>query len=93
MIAEDLVSHFEERLGAMEGKGLIVCMSRRICVDLYNAVIKLRPTWHSDDDATGHIKIVMTGSASDHAEWQPPIRSKGARQSLSPNGSRIRTIR
>jgi len=83
MIAEDLVTHFEERLGAMEGKGLIVGMSRRICVDLYKAIIKLRPTWHSNDDATGHLKVVMTGSASDRSDWQGHIRSKGAREAIA----------
>src|SRR5258708_3401592 len=82
-IAEDLVAHFEERLGAMEGKGLIVGMSRRICVDLYKAIIKLRPTWHSDDDASGHLKVVMTGSASDKSDWQGHIRSKGAREAIA----------
>ncbi len=57
---------------------MIVCMSRRICVDLYNAIVELRPEWHSDDDDDGTIKVVMTGSASDPAEWQPHIRNKGA---------------
>lgn len=82
-VAQDLVDHFEERLNAMEGKGLVVCMSRRICVDLYNAIVALRPTWHSDDDATGHIKVVMTGSASDPSDWQAHIRNKGGRKALA----------
>jgi len=51
-------------------------MSRRICVDMYNAIVKLRPDWHSDDDDKGVLKIVMSGSASDRAEWQPHIRNK-----------------
>lgn len=76
MIAEDLVTHFENRTAALEGKGMIVCMSRRICVELYNQIIKIRPDWHSDDDESGAIKIVMTGAASDPAAWQPHIGSR-----------------
>ena len=53
LIAKDLVEHFEERLEAMDGKAMVVCMSRRICVDLYNAIVKLRPEWHDDDDDAG----------------------------------------
>ncbi len=83
LVAEDLVQHFENRLSAMEGKGLIVCMSRRICVDLYNALVKLRPDWHHADDDKGAIKIVMTGSASDKLEWQPHIRNKPRREALA----------
>ncbi len=67
LIAEDLVEHFEQRLEAMDGKAMIVCMSRRICVELYNAIVKLRPDWHDEDDDKGVIKVVMTGSASDPA--------------------------
>jgi type I restriction enzyme, R subunit len=63
IIAKDLAEHFERRLEAMEGKAMIVCMSRRICVDLYHALIKLRPHWHHNDDDKGFIKVVMTGSA------------------------------
>jgi type I restriction enzyme, R subunit len=65
LVAEDLVKHFEDRLAALDGKGMIVCMSRRICVALYDSIVRLRPQWHSDDDETGTIKIVMTGAASD----------------------------
>jgi type I restriction enzyme R subunit len=83
LVAKDLVGHFEKRQEAMDGKGLIVCMSRRICVELYNEIIKLRPGWHSNDDAKGQIKIVMSGSASDVAEWQPHIRSKAEREGLA----------
>src|SRR5205085_1573929 len=63
LIADDLVKHFEARVAALDGKGMIVCMSRRICVALYDAIVKLRPEWHSDDDEAGAIKIVMTGAA------------------------------
>ncbi|MCK4470391.1 MAG: DUF3387 domain-containing protein, partial [Anaerolineae bacterium] len=85
LVAEDLVGHFERRLEALDGKAMIVCMSRRICVDLYNAIIALRPDWHhdDDDDSAGIIKIVMTGSASDPLEWQPHIRTKAAREDLA----------
>ena len=83
LIAQDLVEHFEQRLEAMEGKALVVAMSRRICVDLYNAIIKLRPDWHRDDDAQGTIKIVMTGSATDPLDWQSHIRNKSRREDLA----------
>jgi type I restriction enzyme, R subunit len=80
LIAEDLVEHFERRREAMAGKGMIVCMSRRICVDLYNEIIKLRPHWHNDDDERGVCKIVMTGSVSDPIEWQSHVRNKRKRK-------------
>jgi type I restriction enzyme R subunit len=83
LIAQDLVNHFEGRLEAMDGKAMVVCMSRRICVDLYNAIIRIRPDWHHDDDDKGIIKIVMTGSAADRAEWQPHIRNKLRREELA----------
>jgi len=85
LVAEDLVKHFEDRLAALDGKGMIVCMSRRICVALYDAIVKLRPQWHSDDDKGGAIKVVMTGSASDHPSWQQHIgnRPKARRELLA----------
>ncbi len=83
LIAEDLVQHFTRRQEALAGKAMVVCMSRRICVDLYNALVALRPEWHSDDDATGVIKVVMTGSADDPLEWQAHIRSKARREALA----------
>lgn len=83
IIARDFVQHFENRLEVMDGKAMIVCMSRRICVELYNAIIALRPDWHSEDDLQGAIKIVMTGSASDPLEWQQHIRSKARREELA----------
>ncbi len=83
LVAQDLVNHFERRLEAMDGKAMVVCMSRRICVDLYNAIVKLRPDWHHDDDDKGIIKIVMTGSASDPLGWQSHIRSKPRREDLA----------
>jgi type I restriction enzyme R subunit len=82
-IAQDIVDHFERRLEAMDGKGMIVCMSRRICVALYDALVRLRPEWHHDEDDKGVIKVVMTGSASDPHEWQPHIRNKQRREYLA----------
>ncbi|MBL7139088.1 MAG: type I restriction endonuclease subunit R, partial [Bacteroidales bacterium] len=81
-IAEDLVNHFEERNAVLDGKGMIVCMSRRICVDLYNAIVKLRPGWHNKDDVLGTIKIVMTGNATDPVDWQQHIRNKQKRKAI-----------
>jgi len=83
LVAEDLVEHFERRQEALFGKGMIVCMSRRICVGMYEAITRLRPDWHSEDDAKGKIKVVMTGSASDPPEWQPHVRNKAARDLLA----------
>jgi type I restriction enzyme, R subunit len=83
LLAKDIVDHFEKRLEAMEGKAMLVCMSRRICVALYDAITKLRPEWHSDDDETGDIKVVMTGSAADDVSWQPHIRNKARREFLA----------
>jgi type I restriction enzyme R subunit len=83
MVAEDLVAHFEARVQAMDGKAMVVCMSRRICVDLYNQIVALRPDWHSDDDSAGLVKIVMTGSASDPEAWQPHIGGKARRDLLA----------
>lgn len=82
-IAEDLVEHFDSRCEAMEGKAMVVCMSRRICVDLYNAIVALRPAWHGVADDEGAIKIVMTGSASDDPDWQQHIRNKPRRKALA----------
>ena len=83
LVAEDLVEHFEERQSALEGKGMIVCMSRRICVEMYNAIARLRPGWISGDDATGKLKVVMSGSASDDLSWQEHIRSKQGREAMA----------
>jgi len=83
LIAEDLVRHFETRLEAMDGKAMIVCMSRRICVELYKTITAIRPDWHSDHDAAGIMKIVMTGSASDPEDWQGHIRNKPRREELA----------
>ncbi len=81
-IAEDLVYHFEQRNAVLDGKAMIVCMSRRICVDLYEAIIKIRPLWHSDDDDKGTLKVIMTGSSSDALNMQPHIRNKPRRKAI-----------
>jgi type I restriction enzyme, R subunit len=83
LVAEDLVKHWEARDAAMEGKAMVVCMSRRICAELYEAIRKIRPEWHHDDDNKGTVKIVMSGSASDTLEWQRHIRSKARREELA----------
>ena len=83
LVAEDLVQHFENRLAALDGKGMIVTMSRRIAVEMYDAIVALRPEWRSDDDAQGAIKVVMSGSATDPLAWQPHIRNKAGREALA----------
>jgi len=67
----------------MEGKAMVVCMSRRICVELYREIVRLRPEWHDERDETGQIKVVMTGSAADPPDWQPHIRNKPRREFLA----------
>ncbi len=81
-VATDLVNHFENRISAAEGKGMIVSMSRRICVALHNEIIKLRPHWYDADDTKGTIKVIMTGSASDPLDWQEHIRNKPRRKAI-----------
>jgi len=81
-IAEDIVSHFEQRQAALDGKGLIVCMSRRICIDLHDAIVKLRPEWYSKEHDKGAIKVVITGAASDPPEWKEHMRTKLQRKMI-----------
>ena len=83
LVAQDVVSHFERRIEAMDGKAMLVCMSRRICIDLYRELIRLRPNWHHEEDDKGRIKVVMTGGASDPPDWQPHIRNKPRREALA----------
>ncbi|EQD75014.1 type I site-specific deoxyribonuclease, HsdR family [mine drainage metagenome] len=83
LIARDLVKHFENRLAALDGKAMVVCMSRRICVELYHEIAKLRPAWAAEADGEGRMKIVMTGSATDPLDWQPHIRNKLRREALA----------
>ena len=83
LVARDIVEHFEGRQEAMDGKAMVVCMSRRICIDLYRELTRLRPAWHADGDGGGALKVVMTGRASDPADWQPHIRNKARREALA----------
>ncbi|MDT4811639.1 hsdR: type I site-specific deoxyribonuclease, HsdR family [compost metagenome] len=83
LVAKDMVAHFEDRVAALDGKAMVVCMSRHICVKLYDEIVKLRPDWHSDDDNAGAVKIVMTGAASDPQDWQQHIGNKARRDLLA----------
>lgn len=83
LVARDMVTHLEDRVAALDGKAMMVCMSRRICVKLYDEIVKLRPDWHSTDDSAGAVKIVMTGAASDPQEWQQHIGNKVRRDLLA----------
>ena len=83
LIAHDIVEHFERRTDAMDGKAMVVCMSRRICIDLYRELVRLRPAWRDDDDTRGALKVVMTGQASDPPDWQAHIGNKGRREALA----------
>ena len=82
-IAEDIVGHFDARLDLLDGKAMVVCMSRRICVELYRELVRIRPEWEDGDDTKGEIKVVMTGSASDPVDWQKHIRGKSGREALA----------
>lgn len=84
-IAQDIVDHFENRLDVLDGKGMIVCMSRRICYDLHNEIKKLRPDWYNKEDDKGFVKVVMTGSASDPKDWQEHIRNRVRRKKIGDN--------
>ncbi|MDZ4800144.1 MAG: type I restriction endonuclease subunit R, partial [Bryobacteraceae bacterium] len=83
LIAGDLVEHYERRCEAMDGKAMVVCMSRRICVELYDEIVKLRPAWAGADDQSGALKVIMTGTASDPLAWQGHIRNKQRREALA----------
>ena len=84
LVARDIVEHFEQRREAMDGKAMVVCMSRRICIDLYRELARLRPEWRDDDDdSRGALKVVMTGKASDPPDWQPHIGNKARREALA----------
>jgi type I restriction enzyme R subunit len=82
LIAKDIIDHFESRLEVLDGKGMIVCMSRRICIDLHKEIIKLRPEWYHKDDDKGILKVIMTGSAGDPVTWQEHIRNKPRRRAI-----------
>lgn len=82
-LAEDIVNHYEEKAKSIDGKAMVVCMSRRICVDLYEAITALRPDWHHDDIDKGKIKVVMTGSAADNEKLQKHLGGKQRRDLLA----------
>ncbi|WP_417809315.1 type I restriction endonuclease subunit R [Thioclava sp.] len=81
-VVQDILTHFDARLEAIDGKAMIVCMSRRICTEVYKRIVAARPEWHGDTDDTGAVKVVMTGKATDPAEMQPHIRSKGRQEAI-----------
>jgi type I restriction enzyme R subunit len=89
-VARDLIQHFEARISVVDGKAMIVCMSRDICAQLYNAIVSLRPDWHSADPEQGAIKIVMTGSAADKALLQPHLYSKQVKKRLEARFKDVR---
>ena len=81
-VAADLVEHFENRLASLDGKAMVVAMSREICVHLYDAIVALRPDWHDPDPEKGVVKIIMTGSASDKALLKPHIHGRDIKKRL-----------
>lgn len=81
-VAEDLVQHVEDRVASTDGKAVVVCTNRRICVALHGEIVRLGPEWHTDDDTAGAIKVVMTGSASDPFAWQPHIGNEARRDAV-----------
>jgi type I restriction enzyme R subunit len=83
LVVDDILQHFDQRLQVLEGKGMIVCMSRRICVEVYNAIQARRPEWCHTHEKQGQVKVVMSGSASDPADWQVHIRSKQEREEMA----------
>ena len=83
LVAHDIVEHFESRREAMDGKAMVVCMSRRICIDLHRALVRLRPQWRDEEDHSGALKVVMTGTASDPPDWQAHIGNKARRETLA----------
>jgi type I restriction enzyme, R subunit len=83
LVAKDIVEHFEERLSALDGKAMVVCMSRRICLDLHDEIIKLRPEWYQKDDEEGTLKVVMTGNASEGPRVAEHSRNKSRREALA----------
>ena len=83
LVATDIVEHFEERLSAMDGKAMVVCMSRRICMDLHDEIMKRRPGWYHPDDDKGALKVVMTGNASEGPRVAEHARNKTRREALA----------
>jgi len=84
-LAKDIINHFEQRAKIINGKAMIVCMSRRICIDLHNVLKELKPEWYHKEDTKGFMKIIMTGAAKDPLEWQEHVRNKTKRKELGDN--------
>lgn len=82
-LAEDIINHYEEKSKTIDGKAMVVCMSRRICADLYDAIVAIRPHWHSEDINQGKVKVVMTGSAADNEKIQQHVGGKQRRDTLA----------
>ena len=82
-LAQDIVNHYEEKSKTVKGKAMVVCMSRKICANLYEEIIKIRPDWHSDDEDKGKIKVVITGSSSDPEPLKKHIGGKSRRDLLA----------
>lgn len=82
-VASDMLGHFDKRIAALEGKAMVVCISREACVKLYEEIVRRRPAWDSTSDEEGAVKIVMTGSSSDPTNFQPHIRTKSGRDLLA----------
>jgi type I restriction enzyme R subunit len=81
-VVSDLLAHFDARVTAIDGKAMIVCMSRRICAEVYARIVAARPAWHGDTDDTGAVKVIMTGSATDPEQMRPHIRSKARQEAI-----------
>lgn len=82
LVAEDILDHWARRVEILQGKAMIVCMSRRICVDLYKEIVRRHPHWHSDKDEEGCVKVVMTGSGEDPKDYHPHIRGKDRQKAI-----------
>lgn len=82
-LAEDIIAHYEEKSQTIAGKAMVVCMSRRICAELYDGMVALRPDWHNADINHSKIKVVMTGSAADSQKLQQHIGGKQRHDTLA----------
>jgi len=82
-LAVFIVEHWEKRRAAMEGKAMVVTMSRDIAARLYGAIRALRPDWHDPDDERGVMKVVITGGADDEEPVRSHVRTKAARKRLA----------
>ncbi len=90
-VAADLVAHWEQRSATQVGKAMVVCMSRQICVDLYDQIVSLRPDWHDDDPAKGRVKVVITGAANDPEELVKHAHSRENLRLIKRRAKRVLT--